>query len=515
MPGKLKLELVEGENRGKTFEFDEHDTFLFGRSSDSHICLPDDRYVSRNHFILEANPPDARIRDLGSRNGTRVNDTEHGGRKKGETPKEAAKRKYPEVDLHDGDRITVGKTVLVMKVETPADCCVCGREIADGEREACTWRGGKFICPNCRQELVSSNKPEPTPKEPEPMRCQRCGKDVSAEIGSRRSGDYVCEECQASVQEDPLGLLQKLLQEAQKARGPQARPEIAGYDFVKKLGEGGFGAVYLARRSEDFAPVALKVMLSKVAVDERSRDKFLREIDALRSLDHRNIVRLFTQGSVSSAFYFVMEYCEGGSVWDLMRQNGWKLPLHTARPIVLQALDGLAYCHSNDYVHRDLKPQNILLTGGTLPGEAGSEADPLEGMVTGESMTAKITDFGLAKNFEKAGFSGMTATGGHSGSFAFMPREQVTNFKYVKPVSDVWSMAATFYAMLTGKPPRDFPTGKDPVEVILQGRIIPIAERDPSVPTAVADVIDRALADKAKERYQTAEELRKELNKVL
>src|SRR5450432_847317 len=108
MSGRLILTITAGPTIGKTFEFDEHDTLLFGRMADCHICLSEDRTISRHHFLLEVNPPDARIRDLGSFHGTSVNGQKHGGREKHETPEEGAKRQYPQVDLHDGDTIKVG-----------------------------------------------------------------------------------------------------------------------------------------------------------------------------------------------------------------------------------------------------------------------------------------------------------------------------------------------------------------------------------------------------------------------
>ena len=110
MPAKVELEVVAGPKRGKKFCFDEHDTFVFGRMPDCHACFPDDNQVSRHHFLLEANPPQACLRDLGSLNGTYVNGVKHGGRKKGETPEEGVQRHYPELSLKDGDRIQVGQT---------------------------------------------------------------------------------------------------------------------------------------------------------------------------------------------------------------------------------------------------------------------------------------------------------------------------------------------------------------------------------------------------------------------
>lgn len=494
MPGKVTLKIVKGPIQGQAFAFEEHDTFIFGRSPDCHAQLPaEDLTASRHHFILEVNPPDARLRDLGSLNGTYVNDVKYGGRSKDETPEEAAKRKFHEMDIKDGDLIRVGETVFTVRVEAPAVCCDCGRRIQDAEKKACEWIAGTFICPACREKALKGNEP---PKKPEPIRCKQCGKDVSAEVGGGRRGDYVCQSCQAKAEADPAALLLKLLREHLPGRGEPVPSDIPGYELGKMLGKGGMGAVYQARRKKDGATVAVKVMLSKIAVDEHAREGFQREIEVTRSLRHPNCVELFDHGSAGSAFYFVMEFCPGGSIDALLERRGGKLALKEAGPIILQALDGLAFAHEKGFVHRDLKPQNILLTAN-------------------EGGVAKVSDFGLAKSFQQAGFSGMTATGTLAGTPVFMPREQLTNFKFVKPVSDVWSMGATLYFMLTAEFPRDFRKGQDPMEVILRGEMVPMRKRDPSIPQAIAEVIDRAIADKVKDRYQTAAEFREALAKVL
>ena len=101
MKSLVRLEILDGPLKGRKFEFAEHDTFIFGRALDCHAHLPNDTLVSRHHFLLEVNPPLARLRDLGSLNATHVNNLKCGGREKGETPEEGAKRRYPAVDLHD------------------------------------------------------------------------------------------------------------------------------------------------------------------------------------------------------------------------------------------------------------------------------------------------------------------------------------------------------------------------------------------------------------------------------
>ena len=453
MSGKVKLEALEGPMKGKAFAFEEHDTFIFGRLSDCHACLPDDPQVSRRHFIVEVNPPDARVRDFGSLNGTYVNERKIGSREKGETPEQGQKRKYQEVDLKDGDVIKVGQTVLAVKIEA---------EKATG-----------------------------------PVLCGRCGKDVAEEMGGRRQGSYICLACRQSIEMDPAQILMEMLAKVDgKGKPKEGLPVIAGYRIKRRIGVGGFGAVYLAERETDKHPVAIKVMLARVAVDEDARRKFTQEIELLKNLRHPHIVTVLDSGSAGSAFYFVMEYCQGGSVADYMEANGGRLAPSVAMPIMLQALEGLAFAHSKGVVHRDLKPQNILLSG--------TPAQP----------TAKLADMGLAKNFDKAGFSGMTVTGAFAGTPVFMPKEQLTNFKYVKPVTDVWSMGATFYNMLSGDTPRDFPRGCDPMEVILRGEIVPLSKRVPGIPKGISAVLDKAIQVSPKERFMDAQEMLAALRKA-
>lgn len=466
MPGRVILEVTAGPLRGQVHAFEEHDTFIFGRGEDCHARLSDkDVTASRHHFILEVNPPDARIRDLGSLNGTYVNGVRYGGRPGHMTPEEGRGLNHPEVDIHSGDEIKVGETAFNFHVEA----AVAVREEA-----------GRGI---------------PSTRAVEPMHCNRCGKDVTAEVNTARAGAYTCKECLLDVEADPAQLLQTIV-ERTRNEGELVYGNYDRYERIEKIGEGGMGAVYLARRKDDGAHIALKVLLAKVAVEDYARKAFLREIDITGSLRHPNVVELFDRGSAENAFYFAMEYCPGGSVMDLMEERGAPLPPAEAASIMLQALEGLSYAHEREFVHRDLKPHNILLT---------AKRDGL----------AKLSDFGLAKNFQKAGFSGMTVTGTVGGTLAFMPREQLTNFKRVKPVGDVWSMAATFYYMLTRFTPRDLSPGQNPVDAVMRGEIVPIRRRDPGVPVGIAEVIDRALAKEPADRFPTAAELREALAEVL
>lgn len=269
--------------------------------------------------------------------------------------------------------------------------------------------------------------------------------------------------------------------------------EIPGCKIEAEIGRGGFGAVYRARRIADGKTVAVKVMLSRVDADDEAIEKFRREVDVTAQLRHPNIVSVFDSGAAGAAFYFIMEFCDGGSAGDLMRKNRGHLSLAQAKPIILGALTGLAHAHGEGIVHRDLKPQNILLARGEV----------------------RLSDFGLAKSFEQAGLSGMSMTGGYAGTPVFMPREQITNFKYVKPVSDVWSIAATIYNLLTAAHPYPFTKERDPIDVILNEQIVPLCQRDSSLPAQLAAVLEKALAVRTKDRFQDAAEMLAAMKRAL
>jgi len=495
MSGKVILKIVHGPMKGEKYKFDEHDTFLFGRMNDCHVCLPDDPMVSRHHFIMEVNPPDANICDLGSLNGTYISGTKHGGREPNESPEEGAKRRYDPIILKDKDVIQVGDTAILFSAIGPAVCNNCGVDIPDNKREECAWIGGTFICMPCKEKLIASAENKLKPKA---IKCKKCGKEVLSEAGIGRKGDYICNSCRRIIESDPVKMVGRILQQNGKPLSPQSNAfSIRGYEIQDQLGVGAFGAVYMGYRKADNKKVAIKIMLSKIAVEKNSRNRFFKEIESMKCLSHKNIVSYIDHGSIDGAFYFIMEHCNGGSIADLMEKQRSVLKEEIACKIILQALEGLDYAHKKGFVHRDIKPGNILMDD------------------TGKGQVVKIADFGLAKNFEKAGFSGMTITGSAAGTPTFMPREQVTNFKYVKPISDIWSMGATLYFMLTGKGPRNFRNGINDFEVILRESVIPIRKRNSDISKKIANVIDQSLEDNLKKRYKSAIEFHDELRSAI
>ncbi len=508
MPSKVTLKASNGDWR-ENFVFEERDSCMIGRSKDCWIRVPAsiDQMISRRHCLMDINPPDIRIRDYGSLNGTRINGKVIGRRKKGLSAEEGiqlAEGNATDHDLAHGDTVKLGNTVFEVEVFLPILCMDCSREIPEEKTSQANVMTGIYRCETCRQ--TPQLEPRSTSSVSSGKRCAQCGCDVSREMGKNRRGEYICAVCQS----DPFQILLHLLNLAKS--GQQDLLSIQGYTIEKELGRGGMGAVYLARHDRTGERVALKVMLPQVAADQHGKEKFLREVETMKLLHHKNIVELRDHGCSEGVFYFTLEFCNAGSLDHLVKQHGGKLPVPQAAAIALQILDGLKYAHRADVqvpledgshlrakgvVHRDLKPPNILLTS------------------SGKNVMVKIGDFGLSKAFDTAGLSGQTRTGSVAGTPLFMPRQQVLNFKYARPDIDVWAAAACFYHMLTGAFPRDFPSSQDVWQRILQYPPLPILQREASIPKRLAQVIDTALQEKPRIGFKTAADLQQAIQEAL
>lgn len=507
MSNAIHLTVVTGRLAGRRLELDERTTLLVGRAADCGLQLPDDdahSTVSRHHCLLDVNPPAVRVRDFGSLNGTFVNGELIGRRSGGDPEPEPAAR---ERDLADGDEVRVGGTVLKVDVVRAVRCVECRREIPEDARGAARISGEVYRCERCRAPVAPPPKPAAAPVRPAaaPVRPLVQKAKKCAACGGPTRGDVLCPLCQR----DPDRVLALLLDAARAGR-PEVAP-IQGYTVLEELGRGGMGAVYLARHDASGRQVALKLMLPQVAADPTALERFLREAELTRALDHPHIVRLYDVGCADGSFFFTLEVCRGGSVGDLMKKRNAPLAVDEAVRYALQLAKGLEYAHQaviprpagvpgppvQGVVHRDLKPGNFFLTG-----------DP-------RRPDAKIGDYGLAKAFDLAGLSGHTMTGTAAGTPVFMPRQQVVNFKYARPEVDVWALAASLYVMLCGAPPRDFTPGRDPWRTVLETRPVPLLVRDPRLPRRLAEAVDAALVDEPAIAVTSARELRRSLESAL
>jgi len=490
MPGKIVIKIITGPLSGKEMIFDRYETIMLGRLPECHISISDDQSISRYHFMLEINPPLAKLKDLGSLNGTWVNGIQLGGRHKSENSSQHINKK--EVALNDGDKIEVGNTIIEVRIKEPILCCDCGKEILSDNIERYKWIGETYICSKCSNDMNVSFEHFNYVFEKKQQNERR----NNLQEGLVHNGGPVSSETDL-LKTISIPVNANVSDHQNKSEFQHIyNIKIPGYKLLRQIGKGGSGEVYLAESINGEKKAAIKLMPFNQSNCDNSVHHFLRESENLINLNHKNIVKIYDYGSSDNFCYFVMEYCNRGSVADLMSIHGGKLSLDMAVSIILEALNGLSYLHEKNFVHRDIKPANILLAGNN------------------QNLTAKISDFGISKNFQEAGLSGMTLTGVFSGTLSFMPREQLINFKYVRPESDIWSIGATFYYMITGRVPRKKERSQDQVESILINEILPVNKIDSSISQNINQLIMRALHHDPNKRYKDASELKKHLMKI-
>jgi hypothetical protein len=446
--GWVTLTVMSGPHKGKVFTFAGHDTFLVGRSKRAHFQLPSkDKYFSRIHFMIEMNPPVCRVMDMGSHNGTYVN-----GRK----VEDAA-------DLHDGDRIKAGHTILRVTVQ--------------GERSVVAVRPSA-PCPPPPPPALGAGLRTPPPPATATV-------DFVATVPVPAAG--ACLACRTRPGGDS-----RVCSVCREQAGQQPQP-IAGYLILKELGRGGMGVVSLAVRQADDSVVALKTIIPRVAGTETQVQRFLREARILQQLDHPNIVAFRDMGESNGQLYFAMDFVLGTDAAVLLKENG-PLPVAQAVRLVCQMLQALDYAHAKQFVHRDIKPANLLVAQ-----EAGGEV-------------ARLADFGLARTYQASQMSGLTMTGDVGGTVAFMAPEQITNYREAKPSVDQYAAAGTLYNLLTASSPFNLP--KHPQQrllMILQEDPVPVRDRRPDLPPGLAEAIDRGLSREAADRFADVKALRQAL----
>lgn len=432
---KVKLKVISGPHTGREFTFDQPDTFLIGRIEKAHLCLPHDRFFSRNHCLLEIAPPRVFLRDLGSTNGTYVNG-----------------KAVQSTHLRNGDRIQGGETVLMVEsaIEPP-------------------------VIPASSPYAVQNQISEVT------VQCLNCGLLSKTEApGEAGSISFICEDCRSKLKEHPQ--------------------PIPGYEMLRVLGQGGMGSVMLARATLTGRAVAVKTLLPEVAVSEQSMQRFLREIKVAASLRHPNIVEYIEHGSHGGIIYLVTEFVDGNDASKLVKIRGGKLSYREVGRIMEQILDALEYAHRRDFVHRDIKDQNILIEGNY------------------PALKAKLTDFGLAKSFKQTGLSGVTMVGDVAGTIAYMPPEQIRDFRNVQPSADIYSMGMTAFSLLTGRHALNLSPKAgiaETIKAIFEKPNEFVNTYAPDVPPQFAAIVEKSLAKEPENRWRSAAEMRAAVLRLL
>jgi eukaryotic-like serine/threonine-protein kinase len=458
MSPKVIITVIDGSLQDKQFEYTKKTECSIGREDSCTIVLSNDdsKYggISRKHCLLDIDPPCVRIKQLSDTTTTKLNGIAIG-------------KEFHTVIFsgNDGECLTLGKDKIQLRIGLTGN-----HPIDKGMDVTKDIIGGGMDATKNIVDIL--------------------GKGVK-KIGKHQA------KLQPIVR--PIGAffeefleLKKPNQDSVGKKDLETPESFHKYSVIKLIGTGGYGNVYLGSTTKG-KEVAIKTMLSDVKSRSSQQEKFIREIDNIKSFNHRNIVSFIDHGAADGNYYYVMEYCKAGSLTRSIECLGGKLPLDLARSIIFQVLDGLEYLHTIEFkaktegdgfvnvrgiVHRDLKPSNILLK------------------VEGLKLVAKISDFGLSKSFEIAGQSGITSLEQSGlGSYRFLPRRQLKYYRDSKPEVDIWAAAACLYYMLSGSSPRNFPDNISAETIVMDRPAIAIQQCNPDVPDSIAEVIDRALRE--------------------
>lgn len=266
--------------------------------------------------------------------------------------------------------------------------------------------------------------------------------------------------------------------------------EILGgrYEILKRIGSGGMADVYMAKDQKLNRNVAVKVLKREYVDDEKFLKKFQIEAQAVASLTHPNIVNIYDVGAENGANYIVMELAGGITLKEYIKKKGYLSPQETV-DVSIQIASAISHAHNHHIIHRDIKPQNILISE--------------DGMI-------KVTDFGIAK---AANTNTVTSTATAMGSVHYISPEQAKG-RFCDEKSDIYSLGITMYEMITGKVPFDHENGVTIALMHLQNDIVPPSEIKEGIPDSLEKIILKCVMKKPEERYQTAEELIEDLKLV-
>ena len=262
---------------------------------------------------------------------------------------------------------------------------------------------------------------------------------------------------------------------------------IPGYKVLSVIGRGSMGVVYKALQESMERLVALKVLPERFASDEEFAERFIQEARSVARLRHENIVSALDAGEYEGTYYFVMEFVEGRNLADILAEEG-SLPAQEAARIVAQIGEALQHAHSAGLVHRDVKPGNILLS---------------------ESGVAKLCDLGLTRP------AGDFCEGRAEGTPYYISPEQAKGGQEVDRRADIYSLGATFYHLLTGKPPFTGANAKEIVKKHIAQNVPPLRETCPGAPREYALIVEKMLQKESNSRYESAAQVVEDIERVL
>ncbi len=437
---QVRLRVVSGPHAGMSWIFVGETALTIGRQAPSQLRLPQEKAFSREHMRLVIRPPYAELVDNSSSNGIRVNGV-----------------RVIHATLSSGDQFGVGETEIVF--ELVQDLPFAGgftpkvmpaneplaQPLVDGTGSVGTGSVGTGSAePNIATPVA---RPAATPtanRTPSTV-------ELTATLAPALS------KAHANRESFPLN--------------------VGSYELLKELGEGGMATVYHAKHRGSGQEVAVKLIRTSIVASEKLVQLFAREASILSQLSHPRIVRCLEFGFHNQQPFLVMELIKTIDLMKLIDDQPLATRIKTSCWVASRILQALAYAHEKKFVHRDIKPGNIL---------AYREAHRLQ---------VKLADFGLAKCYEHAGFSAMTDDVSLRGTIAYMAPEQLKSSKTAGPPADIFATGACLYRLLVGKHPPMAAMGVkfSPTELAAM-----------KIPESLIEVIQKAMQPEVTARYASA-----------
>ena len=253
---------------------------------------------------------------------------------------------------------------------------------------------------------------------------------------------------------------------------------VGDYEIESQIGQGGMGVVYRARQGSLDRTVAIKILPAELCLDHEYVDRFLQEARAAAYLNHPHIVQVYDAGVYNDIYFFVMEFVDGKTLGEILREEG-RLKEKDVLRFLLQSAKGLAFAHRHGIVHRDVKPDNLMLTSRGI---------------------LKIGDLGLAKWKPSEYDHTLTAAGTTIGTPYYISPEQIRGLKDINGQADIYSLGMTFYHLLVGRPAF---TGNTPTEIMaehLSKDSPPLSQWVPEISKSTLDLINEMTAKKQTDR---------------
>ncbi len=451
---KAHLLITNGQLAGTVVPVGDGQTLTFGRSDMSDIVIPDGK-ASRIHCKVQNAGSAVEVFDLNSSNGTYCN-----------------QRRIERQSLKPGDEVMLGETILIFEVApaTEADIQPPTGSQPQQQTPQAASRSPVQAPPQDDTAMPAAKAGKPTDASFVRTHrfCAKCGrvipkKEVSDNRAREVEGKWFCADCV----------------------DPYLGRTLGNYRIVSKIGQGAMGIVFLAEHTLMERPAAIKILFEYLTLNRNMVKRFVREAKSGASLNHPNLVSVYDVGECDGTYYIAMEFVDGVNLSEFLTQNG-PPPMAHAYNIFLQMANVLQYAHEKKLVHRDVKPENIIL---------------------GKDGIAKLIDMGTAKSLQDSGLSELTKTGMGIGTINFMSPEQIFDAKNVDHRADMYAMGATFYFVLTTKLPFQAKSPKEFLAKVNSEKVEPAKRHNPATPDSLCRIIEKMMAKAPKDRYQTPKEL--------